>query len=108
MKKIIYGLTIGLACGIILMQTFNLARLHKVDREIPIGKVRILNDYINVRRFPTASSNQKYQVLQNETYDLLEIYDEDFQYVWYRIVYGDRNTGWIASDIKSPWVEEIK
>jgi len=108
MKKILYAFTLGVAIGIIIMQMINLARISKIESYDVLFEVKIVNDYINVRTQPTTTANKIYEVIKGEKYKVIEIFDEDENYMWYKIIFSDRRVGWIASSIKSPWVEEVK
>ncbi len=108
MKKLLYVLFLGIAIGIIIMETINLARISKIESYDTLFEVRITNDYINVRTQPTTAANKIYEVVKGEKYKVIEIFDEDPTYIWYKIVFSDRRTGWIASAVENAWVEEVK
>lgn len=108
MKKILYVFTLGVAIGIIIMQMISLARISKIESYDVLFEVRIVNDYINVRTQPTIAAKKIYEVVKGEKYKVIEIFDEDPRYIWYKIVFSDRRTGWIANAVENAWVEEIK
>lgn len=108
MKKIFFTLTIGIAIGIIIMQLIFLARINKIDSQEVLFKVTVTNNYINVRSQPTTNADKVYEAIKGETYKVIEIFDEDPNYTWYKIVFSDRKTGWIASSVLTPWVKEVK
>lgn len=108
MKKILFILTTGIAIGIIIMQLISLARIHKIESQDVIFKIAITNDYINVRSQPTINADKIYEATKGEKYDVIEIFDEDDNYTWYKIIFSDRRTGWIASAIENAWVEEVE
>ena len=108
MKKLLYVFTLGVAIGIIIMQMISLARISKIESYDVLFEVRIVNDYINVRTQPTTAANKVYEAIKGEKYKVIEIFDEDEKYIWYKIIFSDRRIGWIASSIESPWVEEVE
>ena len=108
MKKIIYILILGIAIGIMLMQLIFLARINKIESQDVLFKITITTDYINVRSQPTVKANKIYKTIKGEKYDVIETFDEDDNYIWYKIIFSDRRTGWIASAIENAWVEEVK
>jgi len=108
MKKILYVFTLGVAIGIIIMQMISLARISKIESYDVLFEVRIVNDYINVRSQPTTKAKKIYEVVRGEKYEVIEVFEEDIDYIWYKIVFSDRRTGWIASAVENAWVEEVK
>ena len=108
MKKTIYILTIGIAIGIIIMQVINIIRIAKIEFVDTLFEIRITNDYINVRSQPTTKAKKIYEVVRGEKYEVIEVFEEDIDYIWYKIVFSDRRTGWVATDRENSWLEEIK
>ena len=108
MKKLLYAFTLGIVNGIMIMEIISLARISKIESYDILFEVKIVNDYINVRTQPTTAANKIYEVVKDEKYKVIEIFDEDENYIWYKIIFSDRRIGWIASSIESPWVEEVK
>jgi uncharacterized protein YgiM (DUF1202 family) len=108
MKKFVYIFILGLAIGIIIIQLISFARIVKLESQDVLFKITIITDYINVRNQPTTQADKAYEVIRGEKYDVIEIFDEDPNYIWYKIIYSDRRTGWIASAVEDAWVEEVK
>lgn len=79
----------------------------RVHENATACKVKILEDFINVREEHTAYSNKLGEAKKGETYKVKEIYLEDKKYVWYKIEFADDKDGWISSGRKNPYVEEI-
>lgn len=69
-------------------------------------KVEITNNYINVRSKPSSRETKIGEVKKKEKYNILEIYLEDNNYVWYKINFKGKD-GWIASSRDNPYVKEI-
>lgn len=106
-KEYSFTLIIGLAIGIIIMQIINIARINKIDNLQTIYEIKILNEYINVRTQPTIKAKKIYEVVKDEKYRVVEVFEEE-TFSWYKIVFSDRRTGWIASSNDKVWVEVIK
>ncbi len=73
-------------------------------------KIEITHDEINLREEAKATSkivggDQKVYV--GEIYNVLEIYEEDMKFVWYKIEYDKNKYGWVASAREVPYVKEI-
>lgn len=106
-KKIqmVMMLIVGIALGIIVRQIFQTAHYKKVEGYEVIGRITVVEEYINIRVQPTTNGGKLSQVLEGEKYDVIEVFEEDGgSYIWYKIVFGDRRVGWVASDSNSPWV----
>lgn len=108
MKKLTIATILGVAIGIIIMQIFSYARLAKLERTEIMFELRVVGDFINVRTQPTTHAKKVYEVNKGELYDVLEVFDEDFSYTWYKITFSDRRVGWVASDNANPWVEKVE
>lgn len=106
MKKVIFLLIIGMALGIITMQLILLAQEVKVKNYNVLYEVSVNFERINVRTQPTTKADIVYEVVKSETYKVVETFD-DGTYTWYKIIYSDRATGWIASYNLEPWVEIV-
>lgn len=101
MKNIIIGIVIG----VVLTLGINKYMQQRYDNLDVIDTIVITNEYINVREKATAFSKKIYEVLRNEEYNVIEIYDEDERYIWYKIKFSQRRTGWVASDRDNSWLE---
>ncbi len=108
MKKLFCLFLLGVATGIIIFQLISLARIHKLEQQDVILKVRVTTEFINVRKQANSSGDRLYEAVENDVYEVIEIYDGDYNYMWYKIIFSDRRTGWIASSKTAPWVEEIR
>ena len=108
MKKTIFMILLGLALGIIIMQLIGLARIKKIEKLNVLYEVRVNTTFINVRQHPTTISKKVYEVNKNEVYEVIEEFDEDINYKWYKILFSDRRVGWIASNRNDEWIIEIK
>lgn len=108
MKHLLYGITMGIAMGIIIMQAISFARIEKLERQDVLYEIRIVSDFINVRNQPTTNGKKLYEINKGETYSVIDIFEDDSMYMWYKIIFSDRRTGWLASSHQSPWVEKIE
>lgn len=81
---------------------------YKLYKELTRDKweVEITNPFINVRTDHDVKSKQIGKVTEGSVYEVLEIYLEDEQYVWYKIKIKD-DEGWISSSRTDPFVKEI-
>jgi len=107
MKKTFYILALGIAIGIIIMQLINIVRINKIESYETLLEVKVTNEFINVRSQPTPLAKKIYEVVKNEKYKVVEVFDENKNYKWYKIIYLNRRTGWIASDKEDKWLEEL-
>lgn len=104
--KLIIGVLVGFAIGIIVKDILQITYYKKIDSMPIIGNMIIIKDFINVREKPTTKSKKVYEVIKGETYDILEVFEEEGStYTWYLIIYEGKRTGWIASYTKTPWVD---
>lgn len=70
-------------------------------------KVEITTPYINVRKKNSIYEARIATVRKGGVYRVLEQYNEDADYVWYKIEYEKKRYGWISSDRYEPYVKEI-
>lgn len=68
-------------------------------------RLEVTNDYINLRSKPTQYEAKIAEVKKGQKFKILDINLEDKKYVWYKIKLKNK-TGWIASERKSPYVNE--
>lgn len=108
MKTNIFLFTFGMAIGIIIFQIIQIIRIQKIESQDVLFKVQVVSSYINVRSQPTSNANKIYEVNHDEQYDVISYFDEDANYIWYKIIFSDRKIGWIASERDNPWVIEVK
>jgi uncharacterized protein YgiM (DUF1202 family) len=100
-KKIIIIILIYLL-GVITIPIINKIKEKKLDSDV-MYKVTINQKYINVRPEIDLGSEILTEVLEGETYEVVDYYEGN-KYNWYKIRYGKRVTGWIASDKTDSWV----
>lgn len=107
--KLIISLLVGFAIGIIVKDILQTNHYKKVESYEIKGSITILKDFINVREQPTTKANKIFEVVNNEYYEVVEIFkEENGVYTWYKIVFSDRRVGWVASYNEEPWIEEVK
>ncbi len=72
-------------------------------------KVEIISETIVVRDEPDATSFNPggKKVYLGEIHNVIEIYEDDLKFVWYKIEYDKDKIGWIASAREVPYVKEI-
>ena len=102
MKKIIIGLIIGYILGIITMPIYN-AFHKKVLSERVIYTITIDNEFINLREDIDLTREPIRKVYKGEKYQVVEYYEGN-AYNWYRVIYDEDKTGWLASGKKKSWV----
>lgn len=89
--------------GNITTQTLINLRNKELDNSV-IYKVRIDVEKINLRKKIGLDTDIIKEVYKDEIFDVVEYYEGN-QYNWYKIVYGNHQTGWIASSKVSSWVK---
>lgn len=102
MKKKMIILLVIYILGILTPITINKIIEKKIDSEV-IYTVTIKQKFINVRPEVDLGSEILTQVLEGETYEVIEYYEGN-KYNWYKIRYDKRLTGWIASGKEESWV----
>ena len=107
MKNFIIGCFVGVILTLTILIIGDFIQQRKFDNLGVLYEVKIINDYINVRKSPTTGSDKIYEVLEGETYQVIGEYNDNPYYNWYQIKFEDRRTGWIASDRKDAWVAII-
>jgi uncharacterized protein YgiM (DUF1202 family) len=70
--------------------------------------IKIDTEFINVRSGHTVVSDLIYQVLEDEEYEVIELYNYDTKYMWYKIKFSYRREGWIASSREEAWIEVLE
>lgn len=108
MKNFIIGFFVGIILTFIISIISDVIQQHKFDNLGVLYEVKIINDYINVRKNPTTGSDRIYEVLEGETYQVIGEYNDNPYYKWYQIKISERRTGWIASDRKEAWVNVVE
>lgn len=111
-KSTIIKIIISFFVGFILAMFISIINDNKKQKEFDnlevMYKIKIENEYINVRKNPTTGSDKIYEVLQNEKYEVIDVFTDSKYYNWYKIKFGLRRTGWVASDKEEPWVTIIE
>lgn len=102
MKKIIIGLIIGYILGIITMPIYNTFH-KKVLSERVIYTITIDNEFINLREDIDLTRDPIRKVYKGEKYQVVEYYEGN-SYNWYRVIYDENKTGWLASGKSKSWV----
>jgi uncharacterized protein YgiM (DUF1202 family) len=79
---------------------------NKKLKESIIYEIEIKEEYINLR--PEIDLNSKIikKVYKGQKYQVVEYYEGNV-YNWYKIIYDDNKTGWIASNKDNSWVTII-
>lgn len=107
--KLIIGLLVGFAIGIIVKDILQTNHYKKVESYEIKGGIIILKDFINVREQPSTKTSKIFEVVKGEKYDYIEMFTEETGvYSWYKIVFSDRRVGWVASYDDEPWIEEVE
>lgn len=111
----ILDLCIGLVIGAIVMAIYINVQLQKIKTAPAVFEVKVINEYLNVRKDHSAKSNKIYEILEDEEYKVIEVFDNfeaEPYYVWYKIVFSDRRIGWIANYREEynedPWIEIVE
>lgn len=102
MRKIIIGLIIGYILGIITMPIYNVFH-KKVLSERVIYTITIDNEFINLREDIDLTRDPIRKVYKGEKYQVVEYYEGN-AYNWYRVIYDEDKTGWLASGKSKSWV----
>ena len=95
--KLFVAFLVGYNVALVVSLIINNKKQKEYDNLEVLYEVKIENDYINVREEPRTTGNKTYEVLKGEEYEVVEVYDMGIQYNWYKIKFGMRRTGWIAS-----------
>lgn len=106
--KIIWALLMGFIIGMFVSILIDNKKQQAFDELKVLYEIRIDNDYINVRNQPTTQGEKLFEVLQDEEYEVIEEYLEDEKYNWYKIKFGMRRTGWVASEKENAWISIIE
>ena len=72
-------------------------------QERVIYNITIDTEFINLREDISLDNEPIMKVYKGEKYQVVEYYEGNV-YNWYRVIYEDYKTGWIASGKKQPWV----
>lgn len=99
---IIVSYIVAFMLGILFMPLRNSLK-SKTLKERVIYTITIDKQYINLRKDIDLSNDPIMKVYKGEKYQVVEYYEGN-SYNWYKIIYEDYKTGWIASDKTEPWV----
>lgn len=102
MKKVILLLLIGYVLGIATIPIFKAFQKKSLTERI-IYEITIDTEYINLRDDISLDGDPIRQVYKGEKYQVVEYYEGN-SYNWYRVIYDEYKTGWIASGKKEAWV----
>lgn len=105
--KVIVAFFIGFNLAMIISIVNDKRKQKEFDSLEVLYEIKIENEYINVRKGASLGNEKIYEVLEGETYEVIDTYS-DSKYDWYKIKFGMRRTGWIASDKKEAWVTIIE
>ncbi len=70
-------------------------------------KIEIINAEVNIRELPDATSNDLGDAFLGDVFKVVELYEEDLKFVWYKVEYDKDKFGWISSARQVPYVKEI-
>lgn len=102
MKKIIILLIVAYVLGLITIPIINICKTKELKERI-IYEITIDIEYINLRSDINLNDEPIMKVYKGETYQVVEYYEGN-AYNWYRIIYEENKTGWLASGKTKPWV----
>lgn len=78
----------------------------KIKEDKEAWKIEILSETLNVREEHGLYEYKVGVVSQGEIYKVIDFYDEDPRYVWYKIKLKNGTIGWVSSGRKNPYVKE--
>ena len=76
------------------------------ERNEFVKQLKVINDYINIRKSATIYSDIVGQVFKEEIYNVLDETDEDGK-IWYKIETNQGVKGWIAGNYAGSQMVEI-
>lgn len=76
------------------------------ERNESVKQLKVINDYINIRKSATIYSDIVGQVFKEEIYNILDETDEDGE-IWYKIETNQGAKGWIAGNYAGTQMVEI-
>lgn len=102
MKMKILTYLIVFVLGILVIPIYNMT--HKeILKERVIYTITIDNEFINLRKDIDLTTEPIRKVYKGEKYQVVEYYEGN-AYNWYRVIYDEDKTGWIASGKTKDWV----
>ncbi len=69
-------------------------------------KIEITQEGVNIRELHTATSNRLGGANVGTIYEVLETYEEDQKFMWFKVEYENGKQGWIASSRQVPYIKE--
>ena len=88
--------------GLITMPIFRTTR-EKTLQDSIIYDIVVDVEYINLRKDIDLSENPIKKVYKGEKFSVVEYYEGN-SFNWYKVIYEDSNTGWLASGKDESWV----
>ena len=101
-KKILITIALAYVLGVITTPLASLIHKHNLQERV-IYTITIDTEYINLRPEIDLNSDIIMKVYKGEQYKVVEYYEGN-SYNWYRVIYEDSKTGWLASGKEEPWV----
>ena len=102
MKKIIISFVIGLIVGLIAIPIYKTIRKETLKERV-LYTIRVDNEFINLREDIDLTREPIRKVYKDEKYQVVEYYEGN-AYNWYRVIYDEDKTGWLASGKTKSWV----
>lgn len=97
--------TLGIITAIIIDRAIDKLNIKKIKNSV-IYEIEIKEEYINLRPEIDLNSEIIKKVYKGQKYQVVEYYEGNV-YNWYKIIYDDNKTGWIASSKDNSWVTII-
>ncbi len=91
----------------IIILLFGVYIIYQAVRFNFVWKIEIIGAYANVRLDHDIHSDNIYKVNRGGEFEVIEIYLEDNNYIWYKVKINNSKIGWIASSRTEPTVKEI-
>lgn len=88
--------------GVITIPTLRDKR-EKTLQDSVIYTITVDTEYINLREEIDLYKDPIKKVYKGEKYQVVEYYEGN-SYNWYRVIYDEYKTGWLASGKKESWV----
>lgn len=89
--------------GVITIPVFR-DKKEKTLQDSVIYTIVIDTEYINLREDIDLSTDPIKKVYKGEKYKVVEYYEGN-SFNWYRVIYEDYKTGWVASGKEESWVK---
>lgn len=102
LEKYLIIIVVAYILGLITMPILNAMKKEKLENNI-IYTITIDTEFINLRPEIDLGSDIIKKVYKGEQYKVVE-YREGNVYNWYKVIYEDNKTGWVASGKEEPWI----